>query len=143
MPEGLHSAAGAMNSARTQIQDAAKRLKRVGESSQQMGEITALAADLAEQAQVLALNAAIQAASAQACGQDFSTVAGEAQRLAARSADAAALIGALVQALQADTHDAVAALERATQGVVAGARLLEGSAAPSPIPSPTEPRFGS
>lgn len=142
MPEGLHGATGAMNRARAQIQDAARRLKRMGESSQQMGEIRALAADLAEQAQVLALNAAIQAASAQACGQDFAMVASEAKRLAARSADAAALIGGLVQALQSDTHDAMAALERATQGVVAGAHLLEGLAASSPAPRPREPGFG-
>ncbi|KQP43966.1 hypothetical protein ASF44_28990 [Pseudorhodoferax sp. Leaf274] len=139
MPERLHSATGAMDTVRVQIQDAAKRIKRLGESSQQMGEITALAADLAEQAQVLALNAAIQAASAPACGQGFATVASEAQRLAACSADAASLIAGLVQALQSDTHDAMAAMDRATQGVVAGARLLEGPATPFPVPSPTEP----
>lgn len=143
MPEhaaaGLHGAIGAMNTLRVQIQDAAKRIKRLGESAQQMGELAALAADLAEQAQVLALNAAIQAAPAHASGQGLATVAGEAQRLAVRSADAARLVAGLVQALQSDTHDAAASMERATQGVVAGARLLDRLAASSPVPSPTEP----
>lgn len=143
MPEraaaGLPGAIGAMDTVRVQIQDAAKRIKRLGESSQQMGEIAALAADLAEQAQVLALNAAIQAAPANASGPGQATVACEAQRLAARSAEAARLVADLVQALQSDAHDAAAAMERATQGLLAGAWALDRVAAPSPVPSPTEP----
>lgn len=143
MPEraaaGLPGAIGAMDSVRVQIQDAAKRIKRLGESSQQMGEIVALAADLAEQAQVLALNAAIQAAPANASGPGRATLACEAQRLAARSAEAARLVADLVQALQSDAHDAAAAMERATQGLLAGAWALDRVATPSPVPSPTEP----
>jgi twitching motility protein PilJ len=140
----VRSAIGGMNAVRVQIQATAKRIKRLGESSQEIGEITALVADIAEQTHVLALNAAIQAAAAGSTGQGFSTVAGEAQRLAARSADAARQISTLVQAIQADTQDAVAAMDRATEGVVAGARLLDRAgialaAAQPAAPSPSEP----
>jgi twitching motility protein PilJ len=114
-----------MNSIREQIQDTSKRIKRLGESSQEIGEIVDLISDITEQTNVLALNAAIQAASAGEAGRGFSVVAAEVQRLAERSAEATKQIGALVQTIQADTHDAVAAMEKSTQGVVEGARLSD------------------
>ena len=114
-----------MNAIRSQIQDTSKRIKRLGESSQEIGEITELISDLTEQTNVLALNAAIQAASAGDAGRGFSVVAEEVQRLAERSADAAKQIAALVRAIQTDTQDAVAAMEKSTQGVVEGARLSD------------------
>ena len=114
-----------MNAIRSQIQDTSKRIKRLGESSQEIGEITELISDLTEQTNVLALNAAIQAASAGDSGRGFSVVAEEVQRLAERSADAAKQIAALVRAIQTDTQDAVAAMEKSTQGVVEGARLSD------------------
>ncbi|OIQ82613.1 methyl-accepting chemotaxis protein PctA [mine drainage metagenome] len=114
-----------MNTIRSQIQDTSKRIKRLGESSQEIGEITELISDLTEQTNVLALNAAIQAASAGDAGRGFSVVAEEVQRLAERSADAAKQIAALVRAIQTDTQDAVAAMEKSTQGVVEGARLSD------------------
>ena len=114
-----------MNAIRDQIQETSKRIKRLGESSQEIGEITELISDITEQTNVLALNAAIQAASAGDAGRGFSVVAEEVQRLAERSADATRRIAALVKAIQTDTQDAVAAMERSTSGVVQGTRLSD------------------
>lgn len=125
---GLHAvqnAIGGMNAIRDQIQDTSKRIKRLGESSQEIGEITELISDITEQTNVLALNAAIQAASAGDAGRGFSVVAEEVQRLAERSADATRQIAALVKAIQSDTQDAIGAMERSTQGVVEGAKLSD------------------
>ena len=121
----VQNAIGGMNSIRDQIQDTSKRIKRLGESSQEIGEITELISDITEQTNVLALNAAIQAASAGEAGRGFSVVAEEVQRLAERSGDATRQIAALVKTIQTDTQDAVAAMERSTQGVVEGAKLSD------------------
>ncbi len=123
--KAVQNAIGGMNSIRDQIQETSKRIKRLGESSQEIGEITELISDITEQTNVLALNAAIQAASAGEAGRGFSVVAEEVQRLAERSGDATRQISALVKAIQTDTQDAVAAMERSTQGVVSGARLSD------------------
>ncbi len=123
--QAVQNAIGGMNAIRDQIQETSKRIKRLGESSQEIGEITELISDITEQTNVLALNAAIQAASAGEAGRGFSVVAEEVQRLAERSADATRQISALVRAIQTDTQDAVAAMERSTQGVVEGAKLSD------------------
>jgi twitching motility protein PilJ len=114
-----------MNEIRGQIQETSKRIKRLGESSLEIGEIVELISDITEQTNVLALNAAIQAASAGDAGRGFSVVAEEVQRLADRSAEAAKQIGALVRTIQTDTQDAVAAMEKSTQGVVEGTKLSD------------------
>jgi len=114
-----------MNDIRDQIQETSKRIKRLGESSQEIGEIVELISDITEQTNVLALNAAIQAASAGEAGRGFSVVAEEVQRLAERSGEATKQIGAIVKTIQADTQDAVAAMEKSTMGVVEGAKLSD------------------
>ena len=125
----VQNAIAGMNDIREQIQETSKRIKRLGESSQEIGEIVELISDITEQTNVLALNAAIQAASAGEAGRGFSVVAEEVQRLAERSGEATKQIGALIRTIQTDTQDAVHAMERSTQGVVEGARLSDNAGA--------------
>jgi len=121
--QAVQNTIAGMEGIREQIQETSKRIKRLGESSQEIGEIVEMISDITEQTNVLALNAAIQAASAGEAGRGFSVVAEEVQRLAERSAEATKQIGTLVKAIQSDTQDAVAAMEKNTQGVVEGAKL--------------------
>ena len=111
-----------MNEIRTYIQETSKRIKRLGESSQEIGEIIALISDITEQTNVLALNAAIQATAAGEAGRGFTVIAQEVQRLAERSAEATKQIGTLVKTIQGDTKDTIAAMEKSTSGVAEGAK---------------------
>jgi twitching motility protein PilJ len=123
--QAVQNAIRGMNDIREQIQETSKRIKRLGESSQEIGEIVQLISDITEQTNVLALNAAIQAASAGEAGRGFTVVAEEVQRLAERSAEATKHIGAIVKSIQRDTQDAVEAMERSTRGVVDGTRTAD------------------
>ncbi|MDZ3822661.1 MAG: methyl-accepting chemotaxis protein [Pseudoxanthomonas sp.] len=114
-----------MDTIREQIQETSKRIKRLGESSQEIGAIVELINDIAEQTNILALNAAIQAASAGEAGRGFAVVADEVQRLAERAGNATRRIETLVQTIQSDTNEAVGSMEQTTAGVVHGARLAE------------------
>ena len=111
-----------MDSIREQIQDTSKRIKRLGESAQEIDEIIELISDTTEQTNVLAMNASIQAAAAGEAGRGFRAVATEVQRLAERSDQSLKRIVALIRSMQADTQNAVSAMERSTQEVVAGAQ---------------------
>ena len=123
--QAVQNSISGMNEIREQIQETSKRIKRLGESSQEIGEIVELISDITEQTNVLALNAAIQAASAGEAGRGFTVVAEEVQRLAERSAEATKHIGAIVKSIQRDTQDAVEAMERSTRGVVEGTRTAD------------------
>ena len=114
-----------MDNIREQIQETSKRIKRLGESSQEIGNIVELIDDIADQTNILALNAAMQAAMAGESGRGFAVVADEVQRLAERSANATKQIDALVKTIQADTNEAVSSMEASTSEVVSGARLAE------------------
>lgn len=114
-----------MDTIREQIQDTSKRIKRLGESSQEIGDIVSLINDIADQTNILALNAAIQASMAGDAGRGFAVVADEVQRLAERSAAATKQIGTLVKTIQSDTNEAVISMEQTTSEVVHGARLAQ------------------
>lgn len=116
---------GGMDKIRGQIQETAKRIKRLGESSQEIGDIVSLINDIADQTNILSLNAAIQASMAGDAGKGFAVVADEVQRLAERSGAAAKQISALVKTIQSDTHEAVSSMEQTTAEVVQGTRLAK------------------
>jgi twitching motility protein PilJ len=123
--EVVHNTIHGMDNIREQIQDTAKRIKRLGESSQEIGDIVSLIDDIAEQTNILALNAAIQASMAGDAGRGFAVVADEVQRLAERSSAATRQIETLVRAIQTDTNEAVISMEQTTTEVVRGARLAQ------------------
>lgn len=114
-----------MDTIREQIQETSKRIKRLGESSQEIGDIVSLINDISEQTNILALNAAIQASMAGEAGRGFAVVADEVQRLAERSGNATKQIEALVKTIQTDTNEAVISMEASTSEVVRGARLAQ------------------
>jgi twitching motility protein PilJ len=114
-----------MDSIRSQIQETSKRIKRLGESSQEIGDIVSLINDIADQTNILSLNAAIQASMAGDAGRGFAVVADEVQRLAERSSAATKQIAALVKTIQTDTNEAVISMEQTTAEVVDGARRAQ------------------
>ncbi len=116
-----------MDKIREEIQETSKRIKRLGESSQEIGDIVALINDISDQTNILALNAAIQASMAGDAGRGFAVVADEVQRLAERSGNATKQIAALVKTIQSDTNEAVISMESSTAEVVRGAQLAQES----------------
>ena len=114
-----------MGTIREQIQETSKRIKRLGESSQEIGDIVSLINEIADQTNILALNAAIQASTAGEAGRGFAVVADEVQRLAERAGNATKQIEALVKTIQTDTNEAVISMEHSTANVVGGAKLAE------------------
>ena len=116
---------GSMENIREQIQETSKRIKRLGESSQEIGDIVGLITEIADQTNILALNAAIQASTAGDAGRGFAVVADEVQRLAERASNATKQIEGLVNTIQADTNEAVKSMEMSTSGVVSGAAMAE------------------
>ena len=127
--EAVRRTIDGMNAIRETIQETSKRIKRLGESSQEIGNIVELISDIAEQTNILALNASIQASMAGEAGRGFAVVADEVQRLAERSTNATKQIEVLVRTIQADTNEAVVSMERSTTDVVGGALLAENAGA--------------
>ena len=127
--EAVRRTIDGMNAIRETIQETSKRIKRLGESSQEIGNIVELINDIAEQTNILALNASIQASMAGEAGRGFAVVADEVQRLAERAANATKQIEVLVRTIQADTNEAVVSMERSTTDVVGGALLAENAGA--------------
>jgi twitching motility protein PilJ len=123
--ETVRKTISGMESIREQIQETSKRIKRLGESSQEIGDIVNLITEISDQTNILALNAAIQAAMAGEAGRGFAVVADEVQRLAERTGDATRQIEALVKTIQADTNEAISSMEQSTSNVVEGATLAE------------------
>src|SRR5258706_2920800 len=110
---------------RENVQETSKKIKRLGERSQEVGEIVRLIEDIADQTNLLALNAAIQSAMAGEHGRGFAVVADEIRLLAERVTEATKKIATLVKGIQGDTFEAVVAMEESTQDVVTGSRLAD------------------
>lgn len=114
-----------MNEMGRQVEASARRVKRLGDTSREIGEVVDLIADISEQTNVLALNAAIQAASAGEVGRGFAVVAEEVQHLAERSAEASKQIAGLVRSIHNDSQEAVVTMEHTAQNALKGARLSD------------------
>jgi twitching motility protein PilJ len=121
--EAVQNTIRGMTRIRDQVQETAKRIKRLGESSQEIGQIIQLIEDIADRTSILALNASIQAAMAGEAGRGFAVVAGEVERLAERSTDATKKIATLVKTIQSETGEATAAMEKGIHEVVEGSKL--------------------
>ena len=114
-----------MGRIRGQVQETSKKIKRLGESSQEIGQAVQLIEEIAKRTNRLALNAAIQAAMAGEHGKGFAVVAEEVRRLAERTSTATSQIAELVSTIQGETAQAVVAMEDGTREVVAGSRLAD------------------
>ncbi len=133
--EALHNAEGGQQAVtqtidgmvhiRENVQETSKKIKRLGERSQEVGEIVRVIEDIAEQTNLLALNAAIQSAMAGEHGRGFSVVAEEIRMLADRVTEATKKVATIVKSIQGDTYEAVVAMEESTQEVVSGSRLAD------------------
>jgi len=127
--EAVRRTIDGMNTIRETIQDTSKRIKRLGESSQEIGNIVELIEEIAEQTNILALNASIEASRAGEGSRGFAVVADEVQKLSERSSAATRKIEVLVSTIQSDTNEAVVSMERSTTDVVGGALLAENAGA--------------
>ncbi len=114
-----------MNDIRESIQETGKRIKRLGDRSQEISSVVDIINTFAERTHVLALNASMQAAAAGDAGRGFAVVAEEVQRLAQSSRDATAQIADLVKNIQVDTNDTITTMDKTITTVVAGSSMAE------------------
>ena len=110
---------------RTTVGDTAKKIKRLGESAQQISQVVSLIDEIALKTNLLAINASVEAARAGELGQGFTAVAEQVGALAEQSANATKEISQLIQGIQRETQEVVAAMEVGTTQVVASTRLVE------------------
>lgn len=123
--ESVRATIEGMQRIRSEVQGTSRTIKRLGESSQEIGSIVALIEEIANQTNLLALNAAIQAAMAGEHGRGFAVVAEEVRRLAERAGEATQQIGTLVTSIQQETSEAVVSMDNSTREVVEGSRLAD------------------
>jgi twitching motility protein PilJ len=116
--QGVELAVQGMNAVREMVLQSAKKIKRLGESSQEIGEIVQLISDFASKTNLLALNASIEAVRAGEHGRGFSAVAQEIRNLANSSAEATKQIAATIKSIQNETNAVVVSMEQSTQQVV-------------------------
>lgn len=114
-----------MHRIRERVQETARRVRALGESSVEIGEIIEVISDIANRTNLLALNATIEAARAGEAGRGFAVVADEVRILAERSSQAAKDIAALIETIQAGTSEAVMAMEHGTDEVEKGTRFVD------------------
>ncbi|UCF92023.1 MAG: methyl-accepting chemotaxis protein [Desulfobacterales bacterium] len=123
--EAVQNTNKAMDAIRDRVQETARAIKRLGESSQEIGNIVQIINEIADRTSILALNASIQAATAGDAGRGFAVVAEEVQRLAERSANSTKQIETLVKNIQGEINEAGTSMEESIQQVVTGSRLAE------------------
>ena len=121
--QAVHNTIKGMARIRNQVQSTSKRIKRLGESSQEIGEIVQLISDVADRTSILALNASVQAAMAGDAGHGFGVVAEEVERLSKRCNEATKHIARLVKSIQSETSEAIVGMEESTVEVVEGSKL--------------------
>jgi twitching motility protein PilJ len=110
---------------RETVAETAKKVKRLGEASQQISKVIALINQIALKTNLLAVNASIEAARAGEEGRGFAVVAEEVGELAAQSAAATKEIELIVENIQRETGEVVNAMEVGTSQVVEGSRMVK------------------
>ena len=123
--EAMNQTVTGFQEIRDTVAATAKKVKRLGESSQKISKVVNVIGNFADQTNLLALNASIEAAHAGEEGRGFAVVADEVRSLARQSAEATAEIEALVAEIQSETNEVVAAMEAGTEQVVAGTKLVD------------------
>lgn len=125
--EAVQKTNAAMNEIREEINETARSIKRLGESSLEIGNVVQIIDDLSDRTSILALNASIQAAMAGDAGHGFAVVADEVQRLAESSSNSTKQIESLVNNIQAEIKNVSSRMDESISKVVQGSQLADGA----------------